>query len=411
MLRRIGWMTLIVAFVVVGPAHRAMAQKAQLVISGARLYSSPTASPIDKATIVVRDGKIAEISVDPSSASVPAQRVIDAEGLVVTSGFWNCHVHFTESKWANASALSETELSTYLRNMLTQYGFTSVVDTGSYLANTRIIRQRIDSGIKGPQIFLASGSFVPENGSPAYLKVKLPELTNPEQAQRRTRQVLSQDVDAIKIFTGSFLAPRQTAVMPLPVVAAVTQEAHRQGKLVLAHPQSRQGVERALNGGVDVLVHTAPTGGVWADTLVEHLVQRGVSLIPTLKLWRFELTRVGLSPDIVNRYQATGIEQLRAFAAAGGDVLFGTDVGYMTDYDPTEEYQRMAEAGLSFSQILAALTLNPVRRFDDPTLKGEVAPNHQADLVILGADPKLDVRHFTQVHYTIRAGQVIYERP
>lgn len=411
MLRRAWWVAVIVALTVGGLAQSVVAQVAQLVISGARLYPSPTSTPIDKATVIVRDGRIAEIRADQSAALTPAERVIEAEGLVVSSGFWNCHVHFTEPKWANASALSEAELSEHLRTMLTRYGFTSVVDTGSNFANTEVIRKRIARGMKGPQILLASGSFVPENGSPAYLKVKLPELTHPEQAQQQAQQVLARGADAIKIFTGSFLGPHQTALMPLPIITAVTQEAHRQGKLVLAHPQSLQGVERALDGGVDVLVHTAPPGGAWPETLVARLVRNQVGLVPTLKLWRFELTRVGVPPDVVDRYQATGVAQLGAFAAAGGEVLFGTDVGYMTDYDPSQEYRRMSKAGLGFEQILAALTLNPVRRFDDPTRKGTVEPGKQADLVVLGADPRQDVGHFTQVHYTIRSGQVIYERP
>ena len=411
MLRQVSWIAVIIALTAGVHRDNAMAQRAQLVISGARIYPSPTSAPIDKATIIVRAGKIAEIRTDQTAATVPAERLLEADGLVVTSGFWNCHVHFTEPKWAKANTLSEVDLRANLRAMLTRYGFTSVVDTGSNFANTQTIRNRIASGIPGPQIFLASGSFVPENGSPAYLKVKLPELTHPEQAQQLTEKVLNQGADAIKIFTGSFLGPQRTAVMSLPIVTRVTQEAHRHGKLVLAHPQSRQGVERALDGGVDVLLHTAPTGGAWPEALVKRLVRQGIGLVPTLKLWRFELTRVGLSSEFVDRFQATGVEQLRAFAAAGGEILFGTDVGYMTDYDPTEEYERMAEAGLDFKHILSALTVNPVRRFGEPKVQGTVEPGRQADLVILGDDPRQDVGHFTQVQYTIRLGQVIYEQP
>ena len=40
---------------------------------------------------------------------------------------------------------------------------------------------------------------------------------------------------------------------------------------------------------------------------------------------------------------ATG--EVAAFAAAGGQLLFGTDVGYMGDFDPTDEYALMARAG------------------------------------------------------------------
>ncbi len=392
-------------------AKSTAAQKIQLVITGARIYPSPSAPPIDKGTILIRDGRIAEVRSEQRSPLPPAERVIEADGLVVTAGFWNCHVHFTEPKWAKATTLPETELREHLRAMLTRYGFTSVVDTGSDFANTEALRQRIARGVQGPQILMASGSFVPEHGSPAYLAVQLPELKTPGQAAQLTQAVLAQGADAIKIFTGSYVDRDHVALMPLPVIKAVTAETHRHGKLVVAHPQSRQGVELALDGGVNILAHTAPQGGAWPEALVARMVQNGIGLIPTLKLWRFELTRGGVPPDVTDQFQATGVAQLRAFAAARGEVLFGTDVGYMPDYDPTEEYQRMAEAGLRFDQILASLTINPVHRFDDAALKGAVEPGRQADLVILAADPRSESENFAKVRYTIRAGQIIYETP
>ena len=91
-------------------------------------------------------------------------------------------------------------------------------------------------------------------------------------------------------------------------------------------------------------------------------------------------------------------------------MLFGTDLGYMTDYDPTEEFQRMAEAGLSFEQILAALTTNPVRRWDDATARGTVEVGKAADLVVLGSDPAQKIEAFADVETTVAGGRVVYQR-
>ena len=232
------------------------------MITGARVYPAPGKGPIARATIVVRDGRIAEIG-EPGAAAPPAERVIDAGGKVVTAGLWNCHVHFTEPKWSNAGEQAEAALTQHLRDMVTSHGFTSVVDTGSDPANTVPLRKRIEAGVPGPRIVLAGGSFVGEKGSPAYLDVKLPEVTTPEQAQRLTKEVLAQGADHVKIFTGSYVGAGPAVLMLLPVVQAVTTEAHRQGRLVFAHPQTLEGVQLALDGGVDVLAHTAPQGGAW----------------------------------------------------------------------------------------------------------------------------------------------------
>src|SRR5690349_19612311 len=84
--------------------------------------------------------------------------------------------------------------------------------------------------------------------------------------------------------------------------------------------------------------------------------ERGIALVPTLKLWPYEGGKFKMPAALIDRLVGNGETQLREFAALGGQVLFGTDVGYMTDHDPTDEYVYMQHAGLSAAQILASLT-------------------------------------------------------
>jgi imidazolonepropionase-like amidohydrolase len=80
----------------------------------------------------------------------------------------------------------------------------------------------------------------------------------------------------------------------------------------------------------------------------------------------------------------------------------------MDDYDPTEEYVLMAQAGMTFAQILTSLTVAPAAKFGEPGRLGRIAPGLRADLVVLAGDPSLDVRALAAVRYTIRDGRVIY---
>jgi imidazolonepropionase-like amidohydrolase len=90
--------------------------------------------------------------------------------MVVTAGFQNSHVHFTEQKWANASTLPASQLTHQLQEMLTRYGFTTVVDTGSVPLNTIALRSRIEAGeVHGPRILTAGAPLYPKNGIPYYL--------------------------------------------------------------------------------------------------------------------------------------------------------------------------------------------------------------------------------------------------
>jgi len=101
------------------------------------------------------------------------------------------------------------------------------------------------------------------------------------------------------------------------------------------------------------------------------------------------------------------LEELRTFRAAGGQVLFGTDVGYMHAYDTAREFELMAKAGMSADDILESLTTAPAARWKDARL-GRVAPGYQADLVVLGGDPAEDVKNFANVRCVFRAGKLIY---
>src|SRR5205085_7861513 len=127
--------------------------------------------------------------------------------------------------------------------------------------------------------------------------------------------------------------------------------------------------------------------------------------IPTLQLWSNQRRHERSSAR--EQFVGTAVGQLREWVAAGGKVLFGTDLG-AADYDPTEEYLAMSKAGMTFTQILASLTTTPSEQFGDSRRVGRIAPGFQADLVALRGDPAKQIRALSSVELTIRAGKVIY---
>jgi imidazolonepropionase-like amidohydrolase len=107
--------------------------------------------------------------------------------------------------------------------------------------------------------------------------------------------------------------------------------------------------------------------------------------------------------------EAHNVDSLAAFVNGGGEVLFGTDVGYMRDFDPADEYALMTQAGMTPMQILASLTTAPAARFHAQLKLGRVAVGYKADLAVLAGDPATDIRVFAHVRYTLRDGHVIYD--
>src|SRR5512140_297682 len=127
-----------------------------IALTGGRVYMSAQGAPLENGVVLIRGSKVAQAG-SRGDVKVPADaEKIDCTGLTVTPGFWNSHVHFTEPKWTPAAQLPRERLEAQLRDMLLQWGFTTVVDTASFLDNTNALRRRIQSNeIAGPRILTA----------------------------------------------------------------------------------------------------------------------------------------------------------------------------------------------------------------------------------------------------------------
>ena len=381
-----------------------------LALVGGTIYASPTDETIRDGVVLIQGGKIAAVG---SRAQVKIPRTaqtLDCSGLTITAGFWNSHVHFLERKWANAATIPAPELGRQLQDMLTRYGFTSVFDLGSMWENTRRLRDRIESGeVPGPRIRSTGEALIPPGALPSdtviammgLMKFPAPEIADAAQAAAAAGKHLEEGVDGIKLFASS---PRSPS-LPESAIQAAVAEAHRAGKPVFVHVNTGADVLTAVRGGVDIIAHTTPSSGPWDETILEAMKERRVALTPTLTLWRYYARHdhVSAQDQIVN----TEVGQLRAWLAKGGEVLFGTDLGAV-EYDPSEEYALMSEAGMNFRQILTSLTTAPAERFGESKQLGRIAAGMQADLVVLKGDPAASLRALTAVQYSLRAGKIIY---
>ncbi|MDP6652807.1 MAG: hypothetical protein QGF90_11985, partial [Gammaproteobacteria bacterium] len=181
-----------------------------LIISDIRLYSEPGVPPLNGVSIAINDGKIVEVGLSIAAESAV---VLDGGSRVATAGLWNSHVHFMDP------AL-ETDAAGEVRDMLLQYGFTSVLDTGSDLAATIELSKSIERGeIAGPRIFMANGSFVYIDATPVYLPgIQLPEIEDPNQAEAMVATVMDSGAQGIKIFAGSFMSRTDTIHLPPEII-------------------------------------------------------------------------------------------------------------------------------------------------------------------------------------------------
>jgi imidazolonepropionase-like amidohydrolase len=397
-------------------ARAGPAPASALAIVGARAYPAPDAAPIEDAVVVARGGRITAVGPRATTPVPRGARVIDAHGAVLTAGFWNSHVHLMQPDMLDAAHQPAGRLDDVFGRMLTRWGFTTVFDISSQLANTQTLRRRIAAGeVAGPQILTTGDGFFPEGGTPVYIKDFMRqhafptwEVKTPAEAAARAARQLDAGADAVKIFSGAYMGRDGVIPMPLPIAKAVVDEAHKRGKPAFAHPQNLTGIDVAIEAGVDVLAHTTPDQP-WPPQTVRRIADHHMALIPTLTLFDVEVSKdPTATPAVVAHILDTVVGETRAYAEAGGQILFGTDVGYTDAFDTTEEFRLMARA-MSWRQVLAALTTAPAQRFGQAARKGRIAPGLDADLVLLSADPAQDPTAFAKVRDTIRGGRVIWE--
>lgn len=387
-------------------------------LTAKKIYTAPDAVPIDDGVIHVRDGKIAAVGPKSKVKLPKGTSTAECAGGVVTAGFQNSHVHFLEG-FFDAKDMSAAGLTAELDRLVNRYGFTTVVDTTSDLQNTNVIRRRIESGeIAGPRILTVGAGVFPPNGLPIYI-AHLPkrfldaQLTpaSADEARRLVSKNIEGGADATKLFVATPQQDNSLKRMSLEIARAATETTHAQKKLVMVHPTDIEGVQLALDVGADVLVHTTLGAETpWPENILKQLLERKVAIAPTFKLLGYELKKQDVPEPIATRLVQMTLDHFKPFIAGGGIVIFGTDAGYMTDYDPTEEYVLLQRAGMTPTQILAALTTAPARLWREEKRRGRIEVGMDADLVVLGADPADDVRRFADVRCSIRAGNVVYRK-
>jgi len=147
-------------------------------------------------------------------------------------------------------------------------------------------------------------------------------------------------------------------VPDLATLQAVVAAGAQAGLPVVAHCQGPGMVELALAAGVTALAHTPWTHRL-DDEVVAEAVEAGQTWVSTLDIHGYGTS----SPD-----QDRAVDNLARFRAAGGRVLYGTDLGNgpLPATLNLREVGLLAAAGLSDDDLIAALT-DPWPHTEHPT--------------------------------------------
>ena len=368
-------------------------------------------------TIVIEGNRIARI--DDANDATRAAATLDGTGMFVIPGLWDMHVHaYFTNDTAKFHSTSEVMLPLFIAN-----GVTGVRDLGSNLEATLAARDSVAlHQLAGPRM-LVSGPMLdgPTTRYAAAIKV-----ATADEARTAVRMLKERGVDMIK--TQSLLSKE--------AYFALADEAARIGIPFEGHvPNAITGMEAiaAHQRSFEHLLSVRDT----ATSLIAELARKRVWQCPTV------INSVGTPADLTSdpgvpfwlKQSVDGWRRTAATRAAESDsaaraaaeratrrlaliktmydqkipFLAGTDAPAGYDLVPGaslhRELQLFVKAGLTPLQALQTATVNPAVYFGKTADWGTIAVGKTADLVVLSANPLVDIANTRTVAAVVADGR------
>lgn len=430
---RFGWLLALLAMGwAAGAEAQAVAQAPAVVtvIHAGALLAVPGQPPRGRSTIVVRDGRIAEVR--DGFFDVPGARLIDLTAAYVLPGLIDAHVHMGSSGDPLTARLEATtnnredDLVKAIANAAAtlQAGFTTVRDLGGYPPMVRALKRGIEEGVfPGPTIVMAARmvSVTAGHGDVNGLSEELTELYRPERLSvcdgvddcvRATRQQIHDGAEVIKLAaTGGVLSNVAGGLgqqMTSAEMVAVVTTAHQWGRKVAAHAHGTDGINAALAAGVDSIEH-----GTFADDATIALYRRsGAYYVPTLMAPAAarDQGRAGKLPAAsAAKAEAAAGGAIKSFARAyreGVKIAFGTDTGVSRHGDNAQEFQLMVAAGMPGAVAIHTATVDAAALLGRADRIGTIEPGRDADIIAVTGDPAADVARLGKIDFVMRRGVV-----
>ena len=399
-----------------------------VALTGVTVIDGTGAGPRRDHTIVIRNGRIAEVG--PASRVKPpaGARVMALGGHTVIPGLVGIHDHlFYTAAGGRAVQMGFTGPRLYLGS-----GVTTIRTTGGRSPYAEInTKAAIDAGrVPGPRVHLTAPYITGGAGGGAG---SMATITSPEAARRFVAYWAAEGMKWIKAYTDISRAD----------LAAAIDEAHKRGMKATGHLCSVS-FREAVELGIDNLEHgmlvasdfasgkaadVCPTNfmagiaqanptGPEAQAVIKAMIARNVSMTSTLavfepfvpgRLSNDERTWSMMAPSLREAYMTVrqridsgraspfteevfkkALAFERAFVEAGGLLAAGVDPtgigGALAGFGDQRNYELLVEAGFTPAQVVQIMTLNGAKVLGVQEQLGSIEAGKLADLVVLRGD-------------------------
>lgn len=405
-----------------------LAQSSTLLLKPDQVFDGLASKPQRGWVVLVKGEKIAAVGAADAIDVPPNARVIELPGATLLPGLIDAHSHlllypYDRMSW-NDQVLKEPGAERVCRatvhaaaNLLS--GFTTMRDLGTEGAGYADvgIKSAIQKGIiPGPRLLVttkaivATGTYAPRGFAPEWRIPQGAEEADGDKLRTVVREQIRAGADWIKVYADVPYGPdgKPRPAFSLEELELIVKTARDAGVPVCAHAQSREGMSRAAQAGVETIEH-----GDNGDLEVFRLMAKNkVSYCPTLAAMEaYARYFGGWQPGRPEtKSMTTKRQSFKAALESGVTIANGSDIGVFAHGEGAKELEMLVEYGMTPVQALKAATSVAATSLHLQEKLGVVKPGLYADLIAVSGDPTADIKALRRVEFVMKGGTV-YKQP
>ncbi|HWE50296.1 MAG TPA: amidohydrolase family protein, partial [Bryobacteraceae bacterium] len=376
--------------------------------------------PLKNVLLLLEGNTIASVTVGARPpAGVP---VIDLSHSTVLPGLIDVHTHILFSDLVYADQLLKESIPyravLAARNVQIALddGFTTLRDLeteGAMYADVDV-QTAIDRGmIPGPHLQVATRALAPSGMYPLLgysWELNLPHgaqvVDGVENARKAVREQIGNGANWIKFYadhnyTFSLDDALHGIVNYTPEEArAIVDEAHRLHTPVAAHAVSQEGIQTALDAGVDSIEH----GQGLTRTEMDEMAKKGIYWVPTIVASAYASPGHTVNTRLVAKERAVFALALKA----GVKIACGTDQsGFMwTAFSQAREIEFYVQYGMTAMQAIRSATVTASQLLGWSDRVGSIEPGKRADIVAAAGNPLDNIAELEHIQFVMKDGVV-----
>ena len=377
--------------------------------------------------VLVKGNKIEEAG-EMNFKLSPNTRIIEMKGATLLPGLIEGHSHlflhpYNEISW-NDQVLKESRAERTARAIMhaqatLMAGFTTMRDLGTEGAmyDDAGLKTAIEKNIiPGPRLIVATRAIVAKGTyGPNYenADIDLPqgaaEVSGMEDMANEVYTQIRKGADVIKLYAdygwGNEEQPMPT--FSIEQIALATSIAKSSGRKTAAHATTKEGMRRAIMGGVSTIEH----GNYGDDEIFKLMKEKGVALCPTLAAYeaiqQYKGWKKGIDPEPL---QIT--EKKKSFQLAlknGVTICMGGDVGVFPHGDNVREMELMTTYGMKPIEVLRSATSVNADVFGYANKTGRIKKGLLADIIMADGDPSINISALRKILFVMKDGKIYKE--